>query len=180
MRSWPWHPLANQSPLWCRTALDRVGPWDESLQHVGHDHQFHIRALSLDLRIYKLRVVDYYWRVPRPDSLTSLESFRTRHGDGGMIAAYRKIMAEVSGMLTPRRRRVMSSEEIRLAVNCRNVGGSPSGPELGLLDARRFGFIGPLRSWACRLLLRCWWRIAGRLPAMSLMNRLASRAEQTA
>lgn len=169
-------------PLWRRTALDRVGPWDECLQHVGHDHEFHVRALSRGVRMYKLPGVDYYWRVPRQDSLSSLESFKTRHGDGGMISAYRSIMAVVmaSGVLTPHRRRLISGEVIRLAVNCRNFGGSPSVAEQGLLDAYGHDLIGPLKTGVCRLLLRCWWRIGGGLPAMALLNRLARQAEQAA
>lgn len=56
--------------LFRRSALDRVGPWDESLQHVGHDHEFHVRALCRDVSIHKLPGVNYYWRVPHLDSLS--------------------------------------------------------------------------------------------------------------
>jgi glycosyltransferase involved in cell wall biosynthesis len=166
-------------PLWRRRALDRVGPWDETLQHVGHDHEFHVRALCRGVRMHKLLGVDYYWRVPRKDSLSSLESFKIRFGDGGMISAYRSIMAVVmaSGVLTPHRQRLIRAEVIRLAMNCRNFGGSPSLAERGLLDAYGYGLIGPLKISICRLLLRCWWRIGGRLPAMALLNRLAKQAE---
>ena len=175
-------PWQTSGPLWRRSALDRVGPWDESLQHVGHDHEFHVRALCRDVSIHKLPGVDYYWRVPRPDSLSSLESFKTRHGDGGMITAYRRIMTDVmtSGVLTPHRRRLISGEVIRLSMNCRNFGGSPSLAECGLLDAYGYGLIGLLKTGVCRLLLRCWWRIGGRLPAMALLNRLARQAEPAA
>ena len=169
-------PWQTSGPLWRRSALDRVGPWDESLQHVGHDHEFHVRALCCGLRMHKSPGVDYYWRVPRQDSLSSLESFKTRHGDGGMIKAYRRIMNDVitSGVLTPHRRRLISGEVIRLAMSCRNFGGSPSVAERGLLDAYGYGLIGPLKTGVCRLLLRCWWRIGGRLPSMALLNRLAA------
>ena len=169
-------------PLWRRRALNRVGPWDESLQHVGHDHEFHVRALCRGVRMHKFPGIDYYWRVPRQDSLSSLESFKTRHGDGGMINAYRSIMTDVmtSGVLTPHRRRLISDEVIRLAMICRNFGGSPSVAERGLLDAYGYGLIGPMNTGVCRLLLRCWWRICGRLPSMSLLNRLARQAEPSA
>ena len=169
-------------PLWRRRALDSVGPWDESLQHVGHDHEFHVRALCRGVRMHKFPGVDYYWRVPRQDSLSSLESFKTRHGDGGMISAYRSIIAVVmaSGVITPHRRRLISGEVIRLAMNCRNFGGSPSVAERGLVDAYGYGLIGPLKTGFCRFLLRCWWRIGGTIPAMGLLNRLARQAEPSA
>jgi hypothetical protein len=157
--------------------LDRVGPWDERLQHVGHDHEFHVRALCRGLRVHKLPGGDYFCRLARADPLSSLESFKTRYRDGGMIAAYRAILAEVmcSGAATPHRRRLMAGEVIRLAVCCRNFGGSPAVAEQALLDAHRQGLLGPCTTGACRLLLRCWWRISGRVPAMALLNRLASQ-----
>lgn len=172
-------PWQTSGPLWRRWALDRVGPWDESLQHVGHDHEYHVRALCNAIRIRKLPGIDYYWRVPREDSLSSLESFKTRHGDGSMIIAYQRIVADVmaSGMLTPTRRRLISGEVLRLAVNCRNFDGSPSVAEQGLLDAYGYGLIGLLQASVSRLLLRCWWRICGRLPAMALLNRLSRLTE---
>ena len=169
-------------PLWRRTALDRVGPWEERLQHVGHDHEFHVRALCRGVRVHKLSWVDYFWRIPRTDSLSSFESFKKRHRDGSMITAYRAILAEVvhSGSATPHRRRLMAGEGIRLAVCCRNFGGTPSVAEQAVLDARRQRLLGACNTWFCRLLLRCWLPIGCRLPAMMLLNRLAtqvSRAE---
>ena len=170
-------PWQTSGPLWRRSALDRLGYWDEQLQYVGHDHEFHVRALCRGLRFLKQPVVDYFWRVPRADSLSSLESFKSRHSDGGMITAYRAIMAEVmrSGGDTPYRRRLMAGEVIRLASNCRNFAGTASQAEQGLLDACRLGLFTPWTTQACRLLLRCWWRIGGRVPAMALLNRLANQ-----
>ena len=169
-------PWQTSGPLWRRSSLDRVGPWDERLIHVGHDHEFHVRALCRGLRFHKLYGVDYYWRVPRADSLSSLESFKTRHRDGGMINAYRAIQAEViqSGALTPGRRSIIAGEVIRLALCCRSFGGIPVVAEQGLLDARRQGFLDAVTTVVCRLLLRNWWRIAGRIPSMAMLNRLAS------
>lgn len=170
-------PWQTSGPLWRRESLERVGPWDESLQHVGHDHEFHVRALCRGLKIARVERVDYYWRVPREDSLSSLESFKTRHRDGGMIRAYQAILHQVvkSGSLTPLRRRLMVAESIRLAVRCRNFGGSASMAEQVLLDACNAHLIDRGTTTACRVLLRCWWRLGGILPSMALLNRLASR-----
>ena len=170
-------PWQTSGPLWRRESLERVGPWDESLQHVGHDHEFHVRALCRGLKIARVERVDYYWRVPREDSLSSLESFKTRHRDGGMIRAYQAILHQVvkSGSLTPLRRRLMVAESIRLAVRCRNFGGSASMAEQILLDACNAHLIDRGTTTVCRVLLRCWWRLGGILPSMALLNRLASR-----
>lgn len=170
-------PWQTSGPLWRRESLERVGPWDESLQHVGHDHEFHVRAVCRGLKIARVERVDYYWRVPREDSLSSFESFKTRHRDGGMIRAYQAILHQVvnSGFLTPLRRRLMVAESIRLAVRCRNFGGSASMAEQILLDACNAHLIDRGTTAVCRVLLRCWWRLGGILPSMALLNRLASR-----
>lgn len=190
-RIWaPWHPedndldrfLANDipwqtsGPLWRRSALHRVGAWDEQLQHVGHDHEFHVRALCRGIRFKKLPGVDYFWRVPRSDSLSAFEAFKAQHRNGGMISAYQAIMVDVMGsqQATHQRRLLMSREMIRLALHCRNLGGSAAVAERGVCIAVQRGVLQPLVGWACRLLLRCWWRLAGRFPAMALLNRLAS------
>ena len=171
-------PWQTSGPLWRREALDKVGPWDEQLQHVGHDHEFHVRALCRGIRVRKIPVVDYFWRVPRKDSLSSLQSFKCRHGDGGMITAYRQIMADVmeNGVCTPPRATVMANQVIQLAVLCRNFGGWPSEAEQGVLDAHDHGILGYWKTKACRVLLRCWWRIGGVVPAMSLLSRIPANA----
>ncbi|WP_254939427.1 glycosyltransferase family A protein [Cyanobium sp. Morenito 9A2] len=171
-------PWQTSGPLWRREALNCIGPWDERLQHVGHDHEFHVRALCRGVRFRKLAGVDYFWRVPRNDSLSSLESFKLRHRDGGMITAYRAIIAEVmgNGCSTSLREAVMAREVIRLMMDCRNFGGSAQCCEQGLLDAAQRGLLPAWKLVASRVLLRCWWRIGGRLPAMALLNRLAGEA----
>ena len=175
-------PWQTSGPLWRRAALDRIGLWDESLQHVGHDHEFHVRALCRGVRISRLAGVDYFWRVPRCDSLSSLESFKRRHRDGGMICAYQAILREVvsSGADTACRRRLMAVEVIQLASRCRTFGGSPSVAEQGVLVACRLGLLEPWRAWACSLLLRAWWRIGTRVPAMALLHRLALQTATSA
>jgi len=175
-------PWQTSGPLWRHTALERIGPWDERLVHVGHDHEFHVRALCLGIRHKKLEGVDYFWRVPRSDSLSSHDSFKRRHRDGGMVKAYRAIINDVvgTGNLTPSRAEIMVREVIKLAIRCRNFGGSAELAEGGLIDARHHHLLGPWKTIACRLLLRCWWRMVGRLPAMGLLSRLeaTSGAEQ--
>ena len=169
-------PWQTSGPLWRRSALQRVGAWDEQLQHVGHDHEFHVRALCQGISFKKLPGVDYYWRVPRSDSLSAFEAFKAQHRSGGMISAYQAILADVvvSTQATHVRRRLMGREMIMLALQCRNLGGSAAVAERGVRMAVQRGVLQPWVCWTCLLLLRCWWRLAGRLPAMALLNRLAS------
>jgi len=67
------------SPLWRRTALERIGPWDESLL-CWQDWDLHVRALSAGLRCEcSVRVLQYLrrHRGPRVQSLSPPE--RERH-----------------------------------------------------------------------------------------------------
>ena len=168
-------PWQTSGPLWRQTSLERIGPWDEKLVHVGHDHEFHVRALCKGIQYKKEEIVDYFWRVPRNDSLSSLESFKRRHRDGGMIKAYQAIMKDVvfSGKVTQQRTNLMTKEIIKLAIQCRNFGGSSELAEQGIMDAHRHHLLKYWKLIICRVLLRCWWRVGGIVPAMSLLGRLA-------
>lgn len=168
-------PWQTSGPLWRREALARVGDWNEQLFRGAQDYEFHVRALARGVRFYKLLGIDYYWRTPRIDSYSSLEGFKKRHCDGGMIAAYRMIMDEVicCNVDTPLRRKIMANTVIHFSVLCRNFGGKASVAERGILDAHRHGLIGAVSTILFRLLLRVWWHFLGRVPAMSLMTRLS-------
>ena len=50
------------SPAWRRSALAKVGPWDEASLS-GQDWEFHLRALLAGLRYEKIDEVDHYWRI---------------------------------------------------------------------------------------------------------------------
>jgi glycosyltransferase involved in cell wall biosynthesis len=58
-------PWQTTSPIWRRSALANVGPWDEQAL-AAQDWELHIRALVAGLRYKKLEHPDCYWR--RPDA----------------------------------------------------------------------------------------------------------------
>ena len=63
-------PWQTAGVMWRRSALDKVGWWNESLPS-WQDWDFHIRALSLNLAYHKYDLPDSYWRKPWADSLWS-------------------------------------------------------------------------------------------------------------
>lgn len=167
-------PWQTSGPLWRRSSLDRVGPWDESLVHAGHDHEFHVRALCRGLRYRKLPGTDYHWRRPRADSLSSLEGFKAHHARGSMIAAFRAILAAVagSGNLTPARRIALRREAVKLAVLCRLHGGAPATAAEAIQAARRQALFAALEAREILLALACWRvRLGNRIPAMAYLSR---------
>ncbi|MBA3848425.1 MAG: hypothetical protein C0502_00335 [Opitutus sp.] len=167
-------PWQTTGPLWRKAALARVGPWDESLVHAGHDHELHVRALCRGLAYAKLPGTDYHWRRPRGDSLSSLEGFKAHHARGSMIAAFRAILTAVvgNGKMTPVRRSALRREAVKLAVLCRLHGGAADTAAEAIRAARGQGL---LLAWEAReilLALACWrLRLAGRIPAMAYLNR---------
>lgn len=59
-------PWQTTGPIWRRTALSKVGPWDESARS-AQDWEFHLRAVLACLRYERFGRVDYYWRLAGPD-----------------------------------------------------------------------------------------------------------------
>jgi len=168
-------PWQTSGPLWKREALNRLGPWDEGLQYVGHDHEFHVRALCMGLTYDKLKSVDYYWRVPRRDSLSAQDSFKEHHANGGMIKVLNAICLDVQlcRQWTASRKRILAKESLSLALQCRLLGGRYSTAHMALVTARHHHLLSEVRILIAEILLRFWWRVGGRIPAMSLFKLLA-------
>jgi glycosyltransferase involved in cell wall biosynthesis len=59
-------PWQTTSPIWRRQALDRLGPWDESLLR-WQDWEFHFRALIKGLRYKRFAEPDCFWRMHSPE-----------------------------------------------------------------------------------------------------------------
>src|SRR5262249_20906485 len=118
-------PWQTSGPLWRRGALGRVGWWNEELVHMGHDYEFHIRALCQQLKYAKLSSIDYFWRKPRPDALSSFESFKTHYASGAMLLAYLHVVDVIcsAGADTQLRKQLLVNEAIRLGIFCRLFGG---------------------------------------------------------
>jgi len=56
------NPWITSGPLWRRAALDKVGPWDETLPN-GQDWEYHVRALIKGLAYVRYDQVDWHHRV---------------------------------------------------------------------------------------------------------------------
>lgn len=167
-------PWQTSGPLWRRQALARVGPWDERLVHAGHDHEFHVRALCRGLRHTKLTNVDYHWRRPRRDSLSSLDGFKQHHARGSMIDAYLAILASVAtpSLLTARRAVLLRREAVKLAVHCRLNGGSVANAFRSVDAAGHAGLLSAANRAEIRLALVLWpLRLGGRIPSMAWLHR---------
>jgi glycosyltransferase involved in cell wall biosynthesis len=166
-------PWQTSGPLWRRSALERVGPWDEELVHVGHDHEFHVRALCRHLKYVKLPVVDYFWRAPRRDSLSSFDSFKAHHANGGMLLVYLHIVDAVcsTGEDTPPRKELLIKEALRLGICCRLFDGDFRTSVTGIRAVRARGWLGTRRALEILTAFRCWFRVFGHVPALTWLNR---------
>lgn len=167
-------PWQTSGPLWRRSFLNAVGPWDEELVHAGHDHEFHVRALCLGAAHTKIDGVDYYWRRPRPDSLSSQEAFQRRHAAGDMILAFRKMLAVVdsTGRMTPARRLALRREAIRLATLCRLNQGAFTTARAAISTAGEARLLSLHERIEIGLALRLWpLRLGSKIPSMAYLNR---------
>ena len=59
-------PWQTACPIWRRSALDKLGPWDESLLS-WQDWDFHVRALALPLGFHHFFLRDCFFRLPGPN-----------------------------------------------------------------------------------------------------------------
>lgn len=64
------HPWQTTSPIWRRTAIERVGEWDETLL-TGEDLELFLRGLILNLKYQRFEPPDCFWRMPHAGSLGS-------------------------------------------------------------------------------------------------------------
>jgi hypothetical protein len=129
----------------------------------------------MGLTYEKLEGVDYYWRVPRRDSLSAQDSFKEHHANGGMIKVLSAICLDVQlcKQLTTSRKHILAKESLRLALQCRLFGGRCSTAQMALATARHYQLLSEVRILIAEILLRFWWRVGGRIPAMSLYKLLA-------
>lgn len=85
-------PWQTAGVLWRRTALDKMGPWNEQLPS-WQDWEFHLRALATGLTYRKFEKPDSYWRTPRSDSIGK-HSYQIGHLD-----SRRRLLADIEDIL---------------------------------------------------------------------------------
>ncbi len=164
-------PWQTSGPLWRRAALDRLGPWAETLR-AGHDYEFHIRALALGLRHRRLDGTDFFWRKPRSDSYSGHEAFKRQHREGQHIAAFERSIdvVEAQHRWTGALRAAAWREAVRLAFLARLFGAGRTIAQAALRRlfalqcASTFAY---LETSACNGL---WLDAFGRNPAQSYLK----------
>jgi glycosyltransferase involved in cell wall biosynthesis len=96
----PWQTMC---PIWRKTALDRLGDWNESLLS-WQDVEYHIRALSMGFKYKRFPYPDCFWRVCHPGSVSD-----TARGTAH-LNSHKKLLIELqqrldrAGLLTKQRR----------------------------------------------------------------------------
>lgn len=108
-------PWQTAGPTWRRSALARVGLWDESLPG-RQDWEFHIRAICRKMIYTKIDDGWSLWRLTRPGSVSSTLSDPSRIKPAlavldGMIG-----LLEESGLMTPRRRRLLAMQHVAMGM----------------------------------------------------------------
>lgn len=85
----PWQTMG---PIWRRSSLARLGPWNEDLPS-WQDFEFHLRALAYKLKYERHAEPDCFWRVP---SITSIgnESRKDVH-----LISHKHLFSEIYDLL---------------------------------------------------------------------------------
>lgn len=97
----PWH---TSGPIWKRTALETIGPWDENCL-TGQDWEFHIRALASGLRYTKVSLVDSFWRKSRPGAISHTWAATPQLINRTALMIRVAILLRKKGLLSPGGRR---------------------------------------------------------------------------
>ena len=104
------NPWQIHHPIWRRTALPRVGAWDESLPS-WQDWDFHLRAILNGLRYQKFHIRDCYWRTTDPGRKTIGSDYYRKPAH---LSAVEALFSEVTtklkqnNLLNLNRRRLMA------------------------------------------------------------------------
>lgn len=100
-------PWQTTGPIWRKTALAKVGPWDESARS-AQDWEFHLRAVMRGLKYDRFGPIDFYWRMAAADR-KSIGKFAAMDKDyhRSRIELYRRIYRAVTdaGQVNDFRRR---------------------------------------------------------------------------
>jgi glycosyltransferase involved in cell wall biosynthesis len=149
------YPWGTASPIWRRAALERIGPWDESLPRF-QDWEFHLRALIKGLRYRVFTKVDVFLRRGHRGELSTAEKHeRTQRTLRAVQAFYPRLRAMLreARCLTPERDAALAALYLYLAESWVGEGNCAEAlavwkacRDAGLVSGRRF-------SWGTLLLL---------------------------
>jgi len=100
-------PWQTTSPIWRKTALEKLGLWDETLI-TGQDWDQHLRALILKLKYQYFSPPDCYWRIPHADTIGSQSKAKGDYLDcrEKLLELAQNRLASAQ-LLTPKRQRLL-------------------------------------------------------------------------
>lgn len=106
-------PWQTTGPIWRKTALDRLGKWDETITSF-QDWEYHLRACITGLRYKKLDEPDCFYRVPNGTDSIGARHF-ARENILSRIAVFEKVSAlfTENHNMSPRIRRLLVGLFIR-------------------------------------------------------------------
>jgi glycosyltransferase involved in cell wall biosynthesis len=91
-------PWQTTGPIWRKTALDRLGKWEESITSF-QDWEYHLRACITGLRYMKFDEPDCFYRVPNGE-----DSIGSRYFAHENILSRLKAFKKVSALFAERRK----------------------------------------------------------------------------
>jgi glycosyltransferase involved in cell wall biosynthesis len=113
------------APLWRRSALERIGPWDETLPF-HQDTEYHLRALVLGARVVVLPEVLEDYRAGELDTITASGDKQER-GGVVLLRVYESCaaLARERGLLDGALRREFAQTFALLALDCARTRAQP-------------------------------------------------------
>jgi glycosyltransferase involved in cell wall biosynthesis len=107
-------PWCCYGPIWRRSSLSRIGPWDERALS-WQDWEFHIRAVALGLRYVKVPEPDSYYRLTRPGSISFKANMPRQIFNRARLFGRVAIFLREQDALNRRRRRILAAQFLRHA-----------------------------------------------------------------
>lgn len=118
-------PWQTAGPIWRRSALQKIGRWDESLPS-WQDWEFHIRALARGVRFEHLRQADSFYRMPQdnPQSITQHANAPDHRAARARLLRQVRALLTASGQLTAPRCAALAGRFLGEAERRMRCGGS--------------------------------------------------------
>ena len=109
-------PWQTSSPIWRKSALGKIGDWDEAVLS-GQDWEYHIRAVLAGLRYDRFNPIDCYWRQADSEresiGKSSFSALHVKNRRETLTKMLRRI--DSAGLLTARRKRLFGGMFFQLA-----------------------------------------------------------------
>ncbi len=122
-------PWQTTSAIWRKTALEKLGEWDETLI-TGQDWDQHLRALILNLNYQRFSPPDCYWRMPHPNTIGSQSKAGDYLGCREHLLELAQQRLDAAQLLTPNRQILLRKSYFWLADTWIDYGQNPQAFQL--------------------------------------------------